>query len=115
MLDRERLTEDLPPAGACVVVGFVGCLTAFAGFCFVFGILFTLVVVVFGVWALLIGVPQNGNPLVFFAIVIPMMIAYEYVSWRFFWFGWRVLRGDPRRDDSFDPDGKPRRPQSEAE
>jgi hypothetical protein len=73
--------------GALFLVGF----TAFSGFCFVFGIAFTLLVLVLTVLAAIEnGVIAGG---VFWAIFPPVIVAFEYVSWRFFWFGLSFLRG----------------------
>ena len=112
--DTERLSENLSDSGACLVGGFFVIWTAFAGFCFVFGIAFILAVIGLTIWALMTGQVGN-NPWVFFAIAVPTMVAYQWVSWRFFRFGLAVLRANARGGDPFDADGRPKKLYSESD
>lgn len=107
MPDPKRLTDNLSPQGALSVRWFFMLWAAFAGFCFVFGILFTLVVVGLTIWSGLNG-QLGGNPVVFFAFFVPFMLVYKFGAWRFFRFGRGVLREYARRDDPFDADGQPK-------
>lgn len=104
--DRERTTEA-PPIGAAPFYGFVLVWTALAGLLFVFGLVFSLVVVGLAVRAQLNG--QLGNNLPYFAIMVPFMAVYQGLAWWFFRTGLAFLRG-PRRNDYLDADGQPERP-----
>jgi hypothetical protein len=107
VLDPKQLTDKLSPQGARSTRWFFTLWTAFAGFCFVFGILFSLGIIGLTIWGGLNG-QLGGNPLTFYAIFVPFMIVYEFVAWLFYRFGRGVLRELARRDDPFDADGQPR-------
>ncbi len=112
--DRERTPEEPPPAVALLFFGFVVVWTVLAGFFFMFGIVFSLLMVGLTSRALLNGQPA-GNLWPFFAIAVPMMIVYQWVSWRFFRVGLAFLRGNSRRHDPFDANGKPKQSPTEAD